>query len=66
MARSRPSGFSDTEIQHEEEDQTMRYIQPKITGTFPAVSTIRNEKNSINTEQLVQLPTTGNAYQADE
>lgn len=44
----------------------MRYIQPKITGTFPAVSVIQNPKIGMHTEQLVDLPTTGNAYQADE
>jgi hypothetical protein len=44
----------------------MRYIQPKITGTFPAVSVIQSEKNSPNMEGSGILPSTVNAYQADE
>ncbi|MBB5064972.1 hypothetical protein [Granulicella mallensis] len=44
----------------------MRYIQPKITGTFPAISTIQSEKNSPSLEGNGVLPSTINAYQADE
>jgi hypothetical protein len=44
----------------------MRYIQPKITGTFPAISAIRMEKRSPNLEGDSILPSTVNAYQADE
>jgi hypothetical protein len=44
----------------------MRYIQPKITGTFPAVSTIQADKESPNLEVNTMIPSTVNAYQADE
>ena len=44
----------------------MRYIQPRITGTFPAVSTIQTEKNALVNEGSSDIPQTTSAYQADE
>jgi hypothetical protein len=44
----------------------MRYIQPKITGTFPAVSTIKSAKIAPNSEVGTNLLTNGPAYQAEE
>lgn len=48
------------------EENTMRYIQPKITGTFSATSTIKSAKIAPNSEVGTNLLTDGNAYQADE
>jgi hypothetical protein len=44
----------------------MRYIQPQITGVFPAVSAIKSAKNAPPQETIVGLFTSGAAYQADE
>ncbi len=44
----------------------MRYIQPKITGTFSATSTIKSVKIGPNSEVGSNLMTSGAAYQADE
>lgn len=45
----------------------MRYIQPEITGTFDAVSTIRGGKMPPNTEILEpSQPSVTPAYPADE
>jgi hypothetical protein len=44
----------------------MRYIQPKITGTFNATSTIKSSKIAPNAEVGSNLMTNGAAYQADE
>lgn len=45
----------------------MRYTRPQITGSFPAVSTIKSDKSSGETE-IGNPPfvTNGAAYQADE
>jgi hypothetical protein len=47
-------------------NNTMRYIQPKITGTFSATSTIKSAKIGPNSEVGSNLMTDGAAYQADE
>jgi hypothetical protein len=44
----------------------MRYIQPKLTGTFNATSTIKSPKIATPNEVGTQLLTGGAAYQADE
>jgi hypothetical protein len=44
----------------------MRYIQPKITGTFNATSTIKSAKIAPMVETGTNLLTNGAAYQADE
>lgn len=44
----------------------MRYIQPTITGTFPALSVIKKVKGPQATEVITGDFTTGPAYQADE
>jgi hypothetical protein len=44
----------------------MRYIQPQITGTFNAVSTIQGDKIGDPGEVATDRPTDGAAYQADE
>jgi hypothetical protein len=44
----------------------MRYIQPQITGTFDAVSTIKGMKEAPHIEAHTGLPTNGSAYPADE
>jgi hypothetical protein len=44
----------------------MRYIQPKITGVFPAVSAIKSTKGAPVQEIGTGLRSSGAAYQADE
>jgi hypothetical protein len=44
----------------------MRYIQPQITGVFPAVSAIKSMKGAPVHEIGTELLTSGAAYQADE
>lgn len=44
----------------------MRYIQPTITGTFDAVSTINGHKELPNIESSTGDFTNGPAYPADE
>jgi hypothetical protein len=44
----------------------MRYIQPKLTGTFNATSTIKGPKFGVIAETGTNLMTNGAAYQADE
>jgi hypothetical protein len=44
----------------------MRYIQPQITGTFSALTTIKSNKTAPFTEIPTEVPTDGMAYQADE
>jgi len=44
----------------------MRYIQPKITGVFRAVSTIKNEKGIGPMETGTNVFSTASGYQADE
>jgi hypothetical protein len=45
----------------------MRYIQPQVTGTFDAVSTINGGKIPPNVEtQNVDLPSIAPAHPADE
>jgi hypothetical protein len=49
-----------------EEDTTMRYIQPKIIATYPAVSTIQGAK--VNPRDEISGPTfsPGAAYESNE
>lgn len=44
----------------------MRYIQPEITGTFDAVSSIHGVKGGVVQEGTSQDFTEGAAYPADE
>lgn len=44
----------------------MRYIQPQITGTYPALSAIRSVKGPSQNEMITGNFTSGPAYQADE
>jgi len=44
----------------------MRYIQPQITGTFDAVSTINGVKEAPSIETSTGRPSNGAAYPADE
>jgi hypothetical protein len=44
----------------------MHYIQPQITGTFPALSAIKSDKNEGIVEGSSHQFTNGAAYQADE
>jgi hypothetical protein len=44
----------------------MRYIQPQITGVFPAVSAIKSAKGAPPTEIVTGNLSGGPAYQADE
>ena len=44
----------------------MRYIQPQITGTFKATSTIKSPKIAPPREVGTNLLSSGAAYQADE
>jgi hypothetical protein len=44
----------------------MRYTQPRITGTFGAVSTIKSEKLGNQVEAITGVFTSGPAYQAEE
>jgi len=44
----------------------MRYIQPQITETFSALTTIKSNKTAPFTEANTGYPTDGMAYQADE
>jgi hypothetical protein len=44
----------------------MRYIQPQITGVFPAVSAIKSTKGTGPLEILTHVFSNGAAYQADE
>jgi hypothetical protein len=44
----------------------MKYIQPKITGTFPALSTIKSDKGPDAQEIGTEVFTNGAGYQADE
>lgn len=44
----------------------MHYIQPQITGVFPAVSVIKGVKGAPLQEIGTGLLTNGAAYQADE
>ena len=44
----------------------MRYIQPQVTNTFDAVSTIQGAKVPPSTEIAGELPSDGAAYEADE
>lgn len=44
----------------------MRYIQPKITGTFDAVATIKGNKFGITNEIQTDQPSLVAAYAADE
>ncbi|MGD0941450.1 MAG: hypothetical protein ABR905_17260 [Terracidiphilus sp.] len=44
----------------------MRYIQPQITGTFNAVSTIRGIKDGIHFESGTDQLSMVAAYPADE
>ena len=55
-----------TEIRNEARNKDMRYIQPKITGTFNATSTIKSMKIALPNEVGTNLLTNGAAYQADE
>jgi hypothetical protein len=43
----------------------MRYIQPQITGTFAALSTIHGSKHDVSIEISQELTGTP-AYEADE
>jgi hypothetical protein len=56
----------ETEIRNEARNKNMRYIQPKITGTFNATSTIKSMKIALPNEVGSNLLTNGAAYQADE
>ncbi|WP_263408853.1 hypothetical protein [Terriglobus tenax] len=44
----------------------MRYVCPQITGTFRAVSAIKNQKGAGQQEMGSVFFTNGPAYQADE
>jgi hypothetical protein len=44
----------------------MRYVQPQITGTFDAVSTIQGFKDGMNHETGSESYTLSAAYPADE
>ena len=44
----------------------MRYVQPQITGTFDAVSTINGTKVGNPIEAITLDMTNGTAYPADE
>lgn len=44
----------------------MRYTQPQIVKTLPAVSTIKSEKGGLQSEAITHVPTMGPAYQAYE
>lgn len=44
----------------------MRYIQPQITGTFDAVSSIKGAKEAPHREGATMIPSNGAAYPADE
>jgi hypothetical protein len=44
----------------------MRYTQPKITGTFAAMSLIKSEKGSNQFEVNLIAMTNGPAYQSEE
>jgi hypothetical protein len=44
----------------------MRYIQPQITGTFPALSAIKSDKGAGIVESSSHTFTDNPAYQADE
>ena len=44
----------------------MRYIQPKVTGTFPALLAIQTVKGPNQNELITGNFTSGPAYQADE
>jgi hypothetical protein len=44
----------------------MRYIQPQITGVFPAVSAIKSEKGAPPVEIHTVNFSSSAAYQADE
>jgi hypothetical protein len=44
----------------------MRYIQPKVTGTFAATSTIKSEKGALPFEINLVSMTSGPAYQSEE
>lgn len=44
----------------------MRYIQPKITGSFRALSTIKSDKGPDVQEQGSEIFSANPGYQADE
>lgn len=44
----------------------MLYTQPKITGTFPATSTIKSAKGNVPFEGNLISMTNGAAYQSEE
>ncbi len=44
----------------------MHYIQPRITGTFGAATTIKSAKISNHQEPVTEVFTDGAAYQAEE
>lgn len=44
----------------------MKYIQPKVIGTFPALSVIKSDKGADVQEIGTEFLTNGPGYQADE
>lgn len=44
----------------------MKYIQPKITGTFAALSVVKSDKGADVQEIGTELFSNGAGYQADE
>jgi hypothetical protein len=53
-------------FEHEKRYIPMRYIQPRITGTFGAATTIKSAKISNQQEPITDVFTDGAAYQAEE